>query len=148
MSESISPKQRLDFLRRGYSRRHFGRLALLTAAAGTGAALPFYNEFALAQRGLSSLRGLSSIPELPPDAVKINGNENPLGPCPEAVAAASAIIPRCGRVQLRACRPVRPSPGRVRRRQAGLRLAVPRLKRPAASGRDGLRIAHAQLRGR
>ena len=49
---------------------------LLTA----GAALPFYNEAALAQ-------GLSALPNLPPDAVRINANENPMGPCPEAIEA-------------------------------------------------------------
>ena len=40
---------------------------------GAGAAaLPFYNEPALAQ--------LSKV-DAPPDAVLLNANENPLGPC-------------------------------------------------------------------
>ena len=47
------------FLDRGFSRRHFGRIAMLGAGA---AALPFFNEAAMAQ--LSSLRGV-----IPPDAV-------------------------------------------------------------------------------
>ena len=63
-----------DLLRAGFSRRTFGRFASLLAA---GASLPFYNESAMAQ--LSAIRG-----PMPADAVKINANENPLGPCPEA----------------------------------------------------------------
>jgi histidinol-phosphate aminotransferase len=57
---------------------------------GAGAAtLPFYNEPAMAQ--------LSNIGELPPDAVKINANENPLGPCPEAAEAIHNIVKKGGR---------------------------------------------------
>ena len=59
---------------------------LLTA----GASLPFYNEAALAQ-------GLSATPNLPPDAVKINANENPMGPCPEAAEAIHKIVSQGGR---------------------------------------------------
>jgi histidinol-phosphate aminotransferase len=62
---------------RGMSRRSLGRMAAMISAA---AALPLYNESALAQ--LSAIAG-----PLPPDAVKINANENPLGPCPEALDA-------------------------------------------------------------
>jgi len=75
------------FLDRGFSRRHFGRIAMLGAGA---AALPFFNEAAMAQ--LSSLRGV-----IPPDAVRINANENPLGPCAEAAAAIHAIVQKGGR---------------------------------------------------
>lgn len=74
------------FEQRGFSRRSFGRLATLLAA---GSSLPFYNEPALAQ--------LSKIENAPPDAVMINANENPLGPCPEAREAMVNIIPRGGR---------------------------------------------------
>ncbi|MEO8027438.1 MAG: pyridoxal phosphate-dependent aminotransferase [Bryobacteraceae bacterium] len=75
-----------DFLSRGFSRRHFGKLASLIGAAGT---LPFYNESAMAQ--LSMVRGM------PADAVKINANENPLGPCPEACEAMYKVIKGGGR---------------------------------------------------
>lgn len=68
------------------SRRAFNRMAALLAA---GATLPFYNERALAQ--------LSRTGPIPPDAVKINANENPLGPCPEAVEAIGRVIARGGR---------------------------------------------------
>ncbi len=87
MSTCLNTELRRDFMRRGFSRRHLGRIAMLGAGA---AALPFYNEPALAQ--LSAIRG-----PMPSDAVKINANENPLGPCPEAAAAIHAIVQRGGR---------------------------------------------------
>jgi histidinol-phosphate aminotransferase len=82
----LSLEQKKDFVHRGFSRRSFGRLATMVTA---GAALPFYNEPALAQ--------LSMIGPLPPDAVKINANENPMGPCPEAAEAISSVIQKGGR---------------------------------------------------
>lgn len=75
-----------DFLRRGFSRRSFGRIATILSA---GSALPFYNEAALAQR--------SYVGDVPADAVMINANENPLGPCPDALEAMRNILPRGGR---------------------------------------------------
>ena len=54
-----------------------------------GSTLPFYNESALAQ--LSQVRGA------PADAVMINANENPLGPCAEAAEAMRNIIQKGGR---------------------------------------------------
>jgi histidinol-phosphate aminotransferase len=56
---------------------------------GAAAALPFYNEPALAQ--------LSDLGPLPPDAVKLNANENPMGPCPEAAEAIQRVVQKCGR---------------------------------------------------
>ncbi len=53
-------------------------------------ALPFYNEPALAQ--LSRVRG-----DIPADAVLINANENPLGPCAEARDAIHNIVAKGGR---------------------------------------------------
>ena len=78
----------LDTLpRHGISRRNFGRIAAYLAA---GAALPFSAEQALAQ--------LSSVPGgVPSDAVKIDANENPMGPCPEAIQAAMRMVQRGGR---------------------------------------------------
>lgn len=72
--------------RRGLTRRYFGRLAALAAAGST---LPFYNESALAQ--------LSKVDNAPPDAVMINSNENPLGPCKEALEAVHKIAANGGR---------------------------------------------------
>jgi histidinol-phosphate aminotransferase len=75
-----------NFLNRGLTRRGLYKMATLLAA---GAALPFYNEQALAQ--------LSQVKNMPPDAVKINANENPMGPCPEAAEAIHAIVAKGGR---------------------------------------------------
>lgn len=87
-NDLLKPEIRQDLLKRGFSRRSFGRFATLMTA---GAALPFYNEAALAQ-GLSAIRG-----PIPPDAVKINANENPLGPCPEAAEAIYGVVQKGGR---------------------------------------------------
>lgn len=87
MFDPIGAEQRRDLARRGFSRRDFARIAALMAA---GATLPFYNEAALAQ-------GLSALPDLGPDAVRINANENPMGPCPEAIEAIHKIVAKGGR---------------------------------------------------
>ena len=84
--QSFTSDQQFDFLKRGFSRRNLGKAASLLAA---GAALPFYNEPALAQ--------LSMIGRLSDDAVKINANENPLGPCPEAAEAIYNVVKKGGR---------------------------------------------------
>src|SRR3954453_11355258 len=85
MDTFLTAEQKRDFLNRGFSRRSFGRIAAMITA---GAALPFYNEPALAQ--------FSKI-KAPADAVMINANENPLGPCPEARAAIHSMVDRGGR---------------------------------------------------
>jgi histidinol-phosphate aminotransferase len=87
MPVCLNTEVKRDLSQRGFSRRNFGRIATMLTA---GAALPFYNEPAMAQ--LSAIRG-----PMPPDAVKINANENPLGPCAEAVSAIQAILPNGGR---------------------------------------------------
>jgi histidinol-phosphate aminotransferase len=85
MNSVLTSQQQHEFLSRGFSRRAFGRIATLLTA---GAAMPFYNEPALAQ--------LSKV-DAPPDGVMINANENPLGPCPEAREAAVRMIQFGGR---------------------------------------------------
>jgi histidinol-phosphate aminotransferase len=70
----------------GYSRRSFARIASVFAA---GAALPYGSEFALAQ--------LSMVSNVPGDAVRINANENPLGPCAEAAEAITSVVRNGGR---------------------------------------------------
>jgi histidinol-phosphate aminotransferase len=85
MKTALTEKQQEDFLSRGFSRRNFGRIATMLTA---GAALPFYNEPALAQ--------LSRV-DAPPDAVMINSNENPLGPSQAAREAAIAMVAQGGR---------------------------------------------------
>src|SRR5436309_1762194 len=74
-----------DLINRGFTRRNFGRIAAMITA---GATLPFYNEPALAQ---------ASKVNAPPDAVLLNANENPLGPCKEAREAAARMIEHGGR---------------------------------------------------
>ena len=86
MNAALTEKQKSDFVSRGFSRRSLGRIAAVLAG---GAALPFYNEPAMAQ--------LSMVAGMPPDAVKINANENPLGPCAEAAEAIHAIVKQGGR---------------------------------------------------
>lgn len=70
-----------------FTRRDFARLTAMLAA---GAALPFYNEYSLAQ-------DIKAIAQIPPDAIRLNANENPLGPCPEALEAIHKILPLSGR---------------------------------------------------
>lgn len=88
MFQDLPKKEQLSLLNRGFSRRNLGRIAALATA---GATLPFYNEPALAQ--------LSMIGPLPPGAVKINANENPLGPCAEALDALHSVAKNGGRYQ-------------------------------------------------
>ncbi|MGA2267735.1 MAG: pyridoxal phosphate-dependent aminotransferase [Bryobacteraceae bacterium] len=85
MHTILSEQQEREFTERGFTRRSLGRIAAMITA---GAALPFYNEPALAQ--------LSKI-DAPPDAVLINANENPLGPCKEAREAAHKMVEVGGR---------------------------------------------------
>ena len=88
MTPEMTPAtgQEKEFLKRGFSRRNLGKIAAMITA---GASLPFYNEPALAQ--------LSKVDNVPADAVMINANENPLGPCEEAREAVHAIVSMGGR---------------------------------------------------
>jgi histidinol-phosphate aminotransferase len=83
---TLTNQEQKEFQARGFTRRNFGRLATMLAAGST---LPFYNEPALAQ--------LSQVRNAPPDAVMINANENPLGPCAEAAEAMRNIVQKGGR---------------------------------------------------
>jgi histidinol-phosphate aminotransferase len=87
METVLGPEQKAHLLRRGFSRRQFGRIASVVTA---GAALPFYNEPALAHQ-------ISKTYNIPPDAVRINSNENPLGPCAQAADAIHSIVKNGGR---------------------------------------------------
>ena len=83
---TLTAQEQKEFLKRGFSRRSFGRLATVLAAGST---LPFYNESAMAQ--------LSKVNNVPADAVMINANENPLGPCKEALEALHKVAANGGR---------------------------------------------------
>ncbi len=94
MSDRIAPEWPLaaamleDLAQRGFTRRHFFRIATLL---GAGAALPFGSEHALAQ--------LSNVGQLPDDAVKINANEFPEGPSEQALAALAEVAKKGNRYQ-------------------------------------------------
>lgn len=83
----LTTEQQDNFLARGFSRRSFGRIATLLAG---GAALPFSGEFAMAQVAIDNRK-------LPPGAVKIDNNENPLGPCKEALDVMGPMLSQGGR---------------------------------------------------
>jgi histidinol-phosphate aminotransferase len=72
-----------DALERGYTRRHLARIGSMLAAG----AIPLFTEASFAQ----SSRGNGTPRVTPPDAVRIDLNEYPEGPCPEAVEAVGAI---------------------------------------------------------
>ncbi len=138
MKDLFSPEQRRDLVRRGFTRRDFGRLAAFLTA---GAALPFYNEATLAQ-------GLSAGPRLPADAVKINANENPMGPCPEAAEAIHKVVAQGGRYLYEETSAFANVMAEIEGLSRESRHAVRRLERPAPSGRPGLHRSGEELRRR
>ena len=85
-----------SLLQRGFTRRDLGRITSLITA---GAALPFYNEYAMAQDAQQRMmRGAGGARRaMDPDAVRISSNENPLGPCKEGLEAMAKIAPYGGR---------------------------------------------------
>ncbi len=91
---SLQPLTPDTFLQRGFTRRDVGRIARLLTA---GAALPFYNEYAMAQD--AERRTLRAGPRraMDPDMVRISSNENPLGPCKEGLEAIAKVAPHGGR---------------------------------------------------
>jgi histidinol-phosphate/aromatic aminotransferase/cobyric acid decarboxylase-like protein len=86
MQSDLNVDLKRDLLNRGFSRRSFGRIAAMVG--GGVAAMPFFNEPALAQ--------LSRV-DAPADSVFINSNENPMGPSPEAREACAKMIEFGGR---------------------------------------------------
>lgn len=80
------------------SRRSFMRLA------GIAASMPILTEAHFAWATQTQAPHASSMrrvrPALPPDAVLINANENPLGPCKAACDAIAAIAPKGGRYDI------------------------------------------------
>jgi len=97
---ALTSKLQESLLQRGFSRRQIGRIAM-----GAGAAIPFFNEFALAQQaeqqtaaaaarrggrggGMGSARGVYD-----PEVVRITSNENPMGPCKEGLEALYKVAP-------------------------------------------------------
>ena len=93
---SLPVKQQQVLLAKGFSRRQIGRMASLLTA---GAALPFYNEFAMAQDAeRRMMRGAGGAGRMyDPDMVRISSNENPMGPCKEALESLAKIAPKAWR---------------------------------------------------
>jgi histidinol-phosphate aminotransferase len=89
----LSKDQTSSFLQRGFSRRDISRIATLITA---GAALPFYNEYAMAQDAQRRMGG-GMRRVMDPDTVRISSNENPLGPCQEGLEAIAKVAPYGGR---------------------------------------------------
>jgi histidinol-phosphate aminotransferase len=85
-----------SLLQRGFTRRDLGRITSLITA---GAAMPFYNEYAMAQDAQQRMmRGAGGARRaMDPDAVRISSNENPLGPCKDGLEAMAKIAPHGGR---------------------------------------------------
>ena len=86
------------------SRRSFLRLA------GLAATLPIMTEGSLAWAAMQQTKGkpvVNTFPRLPrptnPNAVMINANENPLGPCSAALDAITAIAKTGGRYDATGC---------------------------------------------
>jgi histidinol-phosphate/aromatic aminotransferase/cobyric acid decarboxylase-like protein len=82
-----------SLLERGYSRRMIGRISM-----GAAAAIPFFNEFALAQQAEQApggRRGAGARVMRPfdPEMVVISSNENPMGPTKEGIEAMAKVGP-------------------------------------------------------
>lgn len=71
-------------------------LARLAGAIAAGGAIPVFTEPLLAQMAAKTGTRNARVP-MPADAVKINANENPDGPCPEAAEAIHNVIRSSGR---------------------------------------------------
>ena len=82
----LIPAVEKNLVERGISRRSFGKIASFLAA---GSSLSLNSEMAMAQA--------SKVDDAPPGAVMINANENPLGPCKEALEALRSIAAQGGR---------------------------------------------------
>ena len=91
-TETLSREQQESLLQRGFTRRHLGRISSLLMA---GAALPFYNEYTMAQdaENQANRRAGGMRRPMDPDAVVITSNENPMGPCKEGLEALYKVAP-------------------------------------------------------
>jgi histidinol-phosphate aminotransferase len=86
----LPPQQVESLTQRGFTRRHIARMATLLTA---GAAMPFYNEFAMAQDAEQRQQRVARRP-MDPDTIRISSNENPMGPCKEGVEAIAKVAPK------------------------------------------------------
>jgi histidinol-phosphate aminotransferase len=77
-------------LARGYTRHNITRIAL-----GAAAALPFFQEFSLAQQAETTLTSgtRAATRAFGPDVIRISGNENPMGPSTQGLASIAKVAP-------------------------------------------------------
>ena len=80
------------FRGKGFSRREMARMFGMFAAGA--AAVPVFSEAALARISEQEITGGQPLPS---DVVRIDSNENPLGPCKEGLEAIARISPYGGR---------------------------------------------------
>jgi histidinol-phosphate/aromatic aminotransferase/cobyric acid decarboxylase-like protein len=89
---ALSKKTEESLLERGYSRRSIARIAL-----GASAAIPFFSEFAQAQRADTRARrgtgGGAAQNAFDPEVIRITSNENPMGPTKEGIEAMAKVGP-------------------------------------------------------
>jgi histidinol-phosphate aminotransferase len=89
---ALTPKLTESLLERGYSRRMIGRISM-----GAAAAIPFFNEFALAQQAeqqpVGRRGGNRVMRPYDPEVVVISSNENPMGPTKEGIEAMAKVGP-------------------------------------------------------
>jgi histidinol-phosphate/aromatic aminotransferase/cobyric acid decarboxylase-like protein len=96
---ALTPKLTESLIERGFSRRQIGRISM-----GAAAAIPFFNEFAMAQqaeqasaetprRGAGGFGGGRGRGPYDPEVVRITSNENPMGPCKEGLEALIKVAP-------------------------------------------------------
>ena len=95
---ALTSKLSASLIERGFSRRQIARISM-----GAAAAIPFFNEFALAQqaeqqaavtgggRRGGGMAGGARV--FDPDMVRITSNENPMGPCKEGLEALIKVAP-------------------------------------------------------
>jgi histidinol-phosphate aminotransferase len=86
----LAPRQVETLTQRGFTRRHIARMATLLTAGG---ALPFYNEFAMAQDAQQQMQRGGARRPMDADTIRISSNENPMGPCQEGVEAIAKVAP-------------------------------------------------------
>jgi histidinol-phosphate/aromatic aminotransferase/cobyric acid decarboxylase-like protein len=91
---ALQTKLTESLLDRGYSRRQIAKIAM-----GASAAIPFFNEFALAQQAVDAQAGgraggRNGVRQpYDPEVVVITSNENPMGPCKEGLEALIKVAP-------------------------------------------------------
>jgi histidinol-phosphate/aromatic aminotransferase/cobyric acid decarboxylase-like protein len=96
---ALTSKLTESLLQRGFSRRHIARISM-----GAAAAIPFFNEFALAQQAEQQQAAVAGggrrggalgggARAFDPDVVRITSNENPMGPCKEGLEALYKVAP-------------------------------------------------------